>query len=54
MQYAFPRDTPGTVMLAADRASLQEHDDDDDDDDDDDEEMRKLRRRARLLRVSEG
>jgi hypothetical protein len=52
MQYAFPRDTPGTVMLAADRASLQEHDDDDDDDDD--EEMRKLRRRARLSRVSEG
>ena len=50
MRYTFPRDTPGTVMLAADRASLQEHDDDDDDD----EEMRKLRRRARLLRVSEG
>ena len=45
MQHAFPRLTPGTVVSAADRASVQG--------DDDDEETFKLRRRARLLRVSE-
>ena len=45
MQHAFPRLTLGTLVSAADRASVQG--------DDEDEEMFKLRRRARLLRLSE-